>query len=207
MVDYQGNSHKGKDAEAKQIVKVVTGEVVVKEPGLGSKFKGVFFGGDLSRSLKFVAADVILPATRDLVVDAIVNAVKGVIYGEGGRRRRTPEYSSRTIYNAPVNRYQGSNVRSLDSRRIGPPDQGYRQPRPERNQYLFTNRPDAERVLETLIEIVERYQVASLSDLYGLMGLDATPIDNKWGWTYLNNVQIRQSQDGWMLDFPELEAI
>jgi hypothetical protein len=208
-MDYQGNTDKEKMLKGeKQIVKVVTGEVIRKPESLGRKFKNVFFGGDLKTSARFVAADVLLPAFRDLLVDAIVNGAKGVIYGDSTFRRRTAEPRPRTQYSNPINRttvYSGE-----PTRRAYLPDQphAYRhQNQIPRDELIIQNRYDAERIVERLIDIVDKYEVASLADYYDLAGLSSSHTDNKWGWTTFNSAEIRQTRDGYVIDLPPIEAI
>lgn len=213
-MDYQGNSDKEKEAKGeKQVVKVVTGEVIVKPDGIGTKFRRIFFGGDARSAGRFVLADVMLPAARDMVVDAVINGVKGVIYGDPTYRRRSAEYRPRVQYSNPINRPLYRDMRE-DHRasRTGPylPDQPhpYRGPeKAERQQIVIARKEDAERVVERLIDIIDQYQVASLADLYDLVGLPSSHIDNKWGWTVMNTAEIRQTRDGYIIDLPGLEAI
>jgi len=82
-----------------------------------------------------------------------------------------------------------------------------RQQRREANEIILAQREDAELVVERLIDIIDKYDVASLADLYDLLGWPTTPIDNKWGWTFLKNVEIRQVRDGYLIDLPPLEAV
>ena len=72
---------------------------------------------------------------------------------------------------------------------------------------ILASREEAELVLERLLDIISKYEVASLADLYDLTGLPSSHVDNKWGWTYLNNTEIRQVRDGYLLDLPPLEEI
>jgi len=58
-----------------------------------------------------------------------------------------------------------------------------------------------------MIEIIDQYDFASVADYYDLLGLETTPIDNKWGWTYLNNVQVRQVRQGYVIDLPPAEEL
>ena len=90
-MDYQGNSKKEKnnpERPAKNIEKVITGEVVQKPKNLGRRFKDVFFGGDTKQAAKFVASDVLLPAMRNLIVDMVTKGAERMIYGESNYRRR-----------------------------------------------------------------------------------------------------------------------
>jgi len=206
-MDYQGNPNKDKEKKPeKQIEKVVTGEVIQKPRSIGRKFKDIFFGGDLKASAKYVAGEVILPAFRDLLVDAITNGAKRMVYGESMYRRRPTDYRPRVQYSNPIN----PSYRIMDPRdRARLPDQPHpgRQQRRDANDIVLAKREDAELVVERLIDIINMYEVASLADLNDLLGWPTTPVDNKWGWTYLSNVGVNQVREGYLIDLPPLEAI
>jgi len=106
MPDYAGNTNKGKDENPekdkpeKHVEKVVTNEVVKKPNTISRKFKDIFFGGDAKSAMRYVSADVLLPALRDLIVDVVARGTERMIYGEsGGRPSRRPTYESRVQYN------------------------------------------------------------------------------------------------------------
>ena len=203
-MDYQGNAHKQREGKApppeKKVEQVITGEVIVKKKSWGEKFKGIFFGGDARNALRYIAADVFLPTIRNLVVDATTKGMERMVYGESSAQRRRPmNYGSRVQYNNPVRRD-----------RAYLPDQPARSLRPVRrdlNDMILASREEAELVLERLLDIISKYEVTSLADLYDLTGLPSSHVDNKWGWTYLNNTEIRQVRDGYLLDLPPLEEI
>jgi hypothetical protein len=210
-MDYQGNSKRAKEAsdaeeKKKEIEPVVTGEVIKRERSFGQKFKTIFFGGEFKSSLKFVAADVLLPALRNMVFDSGSRGLERLVYGEAIRSRRPSQhtdYRSSYSYNRPLYRD--------DPRYQRPgflPDQRpMRQVRRETNDYVLASRQEADTVLERLGDIIEKYGVASIADLHQLMGLPVSPIENKWGWTYLNNAEVRQVRDGFLLDLPSAEEV
>lgn len=205
-MDYTGNSDKSKEPLSKgKIEKVVTGEVVQKDVGLGRKFKGIFFGGDARASARYVAGDVLLPALRNLIVDMVTMGVERVVYGENNRRRpsRPAPFTSRVSYNA-----YSSPMRDPRDRGVRLPDQPTRMtPRANDRNLILERREDAEAVLDQLATIIDQYEVASVSDLNELLGLPSSPIDNKWGWLSLERVSIRQVREGYHLDLPTPEEI
>jgi len=205
-MDYSGNSDKSKEpVPAKKIEKVVTGEVLDKEPGLGRKFKNVFFGGDARQSARYVAGDVLLPALRNLIVDMVTMGIERVVYGEGARRRgRTSPITSRVQYNA----YSAMRDPREISRGVNLPGQPPRlSARAQDRDLILERREDAEAVLEQLVTIIDQYEVASVSDLNELLGRPSSHIDQKWGWTSLGHVAIRQVREGYHLDLPAAEEI
>ena len=204
-MDFPPNSHKSAekgDTPDKKVEKVVTGEVVQRKKPLGTRFKDVFFGGDFNSAARFVAADVLLPAFRNLVVDAVQEGTRRVMFGESTmHRHRRPEMRSRVQYNNPVNR--------RDPReRVYLPDQPpHPAPRRGSHEIVLISREDAELVIERLADIVDKYDVASVSDLNDLVGHPSAHTDNKWGWTSLSGVGVRQVREGYLLDLPSPEAI
>jgi hypothetical protein len=207
-LDYQGNRNKDREPKVvveKHVEKVVTGDVVQKPKSIGHKFKDIFFGGDFKHAMKFVSAEVLLPALRNLMVDSVTKGAERLVYGESSYRRPRPNYDPRPIvsYNSPF-------APRRDPRMPNIPEQGPRSYRPTRrdaNDIILTSREEAELVVERLIDIIDKYQVASLADLNDLLGLETSHVDNKWGWTYLNNVEIRQIRNGYLIDLPTLEEI
>jgi hypothetical protein len=204
-MDYQGNQ-KGKPEKTKKVVeKVVKGEVVSRPKPLGSKFRGIFFGGDFGDAARFIAAEVLLPALRNLVVDAATRGTERMVYGDRYAARRPLDYRPRVTYNNPLSRPVPREPRE----RAYLPDQPGLMPSRRRssNEILIADREEAELVLERLIDIINQYDVASLADLYDLVGLPTTHVDNKWGWTFLTNVTIRQTREGYLIDLPQAEPI
>lgn len=204
--DYTGNTNKDKikrqekDDEEKVIEKVVTGEVIKKKPPLGQRFKTIFFGGDSRGAARYIAADVLLPAIRNLLVDATTKGVERMVYGESRPNRRPGyDYRSRVQYHSPLIRPD------IRSGRL--PDQGPRITRRETSDLVLASREEAELVLERLIDILDKYEVVSVADLYDLTGLPSSHVDNKWGWTHLHTTEIRQVREGFLLNLPPAEEI
>jgi hypothetical protein len=206
-MEFPSNSHKvtqGKPkAEEKERVpleKVVGGEVIHKKKGLQKRFKEVFLGADAKGTTTYIVVEVLVPAFRNMMFDAVQNGFQRFIYGDAGRR---PQYGSqqrgRTQYNSPVSR--------MGSRPTMLPDQPPRQTHADRGDIILSSNEDASSVLSRLIEIVDQYGVASVADLHDLVGLPTTYIDNKWGWMDLRYSKVRQTRDGFILDLPPIEPI
>jgi hypothetical protein len=218
LEDYQGNAKKEREKSEKKdkpektvVEKVVVGEVIQRPKSIGWKFKNIFFGGDAKQAVKFVSADVLLPALRNLVVDMITKGAERLVYGESQYRRRPPgggtNYGARYQYSGSSRQYP-SDVRDRAFSPLAPSDPRIgRQNRHDINDVILGTKEEAEIVVERLTDILDQYDVVSLADLYELLGLSTSPIDNKWGWTFLPNVQIRQTRQGYLLELPPLGEI
>lgn len=209
-MDYQGNANKDKEPGSKQekvVEKVVTGDAVLVPKGIGWKFRHIFLGGTAKQAARYVTGEVLLPALRNLVFDVVSKGSERFIFGESSYRRPPPqEYGTRIQYNNPLRRPGPAMSQRLQPARL--PDQYRSRPaRRDTNDIVLATREEAELVVERLIDILDKYDVASMADLLDLLGLETQPIDNKWGWTYLNNVEVRQIRDGYLIDLPALEEI
>jgi len=209
MPDYQGNAKKDRAAAEKpekNIERVVVGEVIVQKPTLGQKFKGLFTRTDPKTVITYVAASVLLPAAKNMLYDGLKTTAAHMIFGEAAARRQqmTAGGGSRTVYNNPVSRAREGMAR------LAPPVTQV--PRALSRQHVHENfilssRDEAELVLERMNDIIEKYEVVTVADLNDLVGLPTTHVDNKWGWIYLADVQVRQIREGFLIDFPPAEAV
>jgi hypothetical protein len=206
-MDYQGNTNKAKEpaVEEKNIEKIIVGEVIQKPKPISRKFKEIFLGGDAKMTMRYVTADVLLPGLRNLIFDLAVKSAERTLFGDSTYRRRPVEYRPRVQYNNPINRMR--DPRELSARLPDQPQRPYRTARRDFNDIILADRVEAELVIERLIDIIEKYKEVSLADLYDLLGLPSPHTDNKWGWTYLNNAEVRQVRDGYLIDLPPLEEL
>lgn len=190
----------------KNIEKIVTTEVIQKKKSIGRKFRDVFFGGDFKSAARYVAADVLLPALRNMVVDTTTKAIERAIYGEsmGARRRGSVDYRSYTQYNSPILSRPYTHLPDQPRRYLEASRQNIRR---EENDIIIPSKSEAERVVEQLIDIVEKYDQASVADYYELIGLPTQHTDNKWGWTSLSRAEIRQVREGYSINLPPPEPI
>jgi len=203
MEEFPPNSHKSQNPKKeKQIVKVVTTDVITRKKPLGRKFKEIFFGGDFKSTAFYVTTDVILPAIKNMIVDASIGGIERVVYGEtrSQRRRSSSEYRPRVSYNNPMAREPRDRSGRL-------PDQPPVRGRHDADQLILANREEAELVVERLGDILDQYEVASVADLYELIGAQSSHIDHKWGWTSIKSVEIKQLREGYLLDLPPAEPI
>jgi hypothetical protein len=212
MDQFPSNSHKAtgpstpKEKEEKKIEKVVTGEVIKKPKSLGRKFKELIVGDGSKGALNYVFGDVLIPALKNMFVDAVSKGAERAVYGDSvsSRRSRMDYGRPRIQYNSPIDR------REPRGRSVSLPDQpphrvGGR--RYDAGEIILVSREEAELVLERLADILDKYDVATVADLHDLVGLPTAHVDNKWGWFSLGYASVRQIRDGYILDLPQAEPI
>ena len=72
---------------------------------------------------------------------------------------------------------------------------------------LFDSRETAENVLEASKEIINKYGVVTVADMYDLAGLDAPYTGQKYGWVDLKEAKIIRVRSGYKLVLPEIIPI
>jgi hypothetical protein len=214
MPDYS-NTDKGKSDPKKSnkvVEKVVVSEVIIQKKPLGRKFRELFIEADFRGVFRYLGHDVLIPALRNMIVDAGTEGIRRMVYGQDAVRRSRFGPGSRTTYT----NYSSSPLRGPIPARSYPIDPASRmapamaQVRPARlaqDDYVLATREEAEIVLEKMNDILDQYEVVTVGDLNELVGFSSTHIDQKYGWIYLGEIPIRQVRGGFLIDFPPAEPI
>jgi hypothetical protein len=205
--DYPPNSDASKRSplDEKKVERVTSGEAKRKKKSLGKQFKETFVGGDARTAARYVVMDVLVPAARDMIVDAGVAGIEKLIFGESRRRRggATPPPSGPSGYFSYNRQY------APPSRATGPERVMSRRARAAHDfdEIILESRAEAEEVINRLFEIVSRYESATVADLYELVGLASVHTDHKWGWTNIRGAGVSRVRDGYLLDLPEPQPL
>jgi hypothetical protein len=218
MTDYRGNSHKSKGGgpdnpvEEKQIERITSAEVRIRKRGPMRTFKKLIIEADMGSVGHFVWLDIIVPMFKNMIVSTIEQGAHRAVYGDryaAGLRPRPPSSAvgigqTRGVINHVPYERAGLPMGRPDPRGVPQLQRGgLADPR----GYLIVNREEAVRVLEQMAMVIDRYDVVSVADLHGMIGLTSSHIDNRWGWIDVRDAQIRGVRDGWLLELPEPEEI
>lgn len=190
----------------KNIERVTTGEVTRKKKSLRKQFSETFVAGDMRTAVRYMMFDVLLPAAKDMVVDAGSAGIEKLIFGDSRRRRgSTPPQAGATGY-VSYNRYSSPGPQPMGSglsRAISPRARA----RHDFDEIVLDSRSEAEQVIDQMFDIVSRYEVATVADLYQMVGLGSSHTDHKWGWTDLRGSGVSRIRDGYLLDLPDPEPL
>jgi hypothetical protein len=178
-------------------------EVVKRKKPLGKRFAETFLGGDARGVGSYVMLDVLLPAFKDMVADAMTMGVEKMLWGEARSRSRTGARVGGLVGGGVnYNKVSGGGWR---------PDP--RDPRSSRrsardaDEYIIETRVEAEHVLDSMVKLLEKYDQVTVSDLCDLVGETAAYTDNKWGWTDLRGADIRRIREGYLLKLPPADTL
>lgn len=196
MEEYKSNSHRSKEVQKvlpteKKIEKVVSGTVKSKKKSEIQKFADVFVSEDIDNVKSYILMDVLVPALKAAIIDAVTNGVNMIFYGEAGRPKKSA--SSRVSYGRYYDDkdYDRRNNRSNRTKN-----------KCNYNDIIFDNRGDAEEVLSGMDDLMDRYGLVSVGDLYDLVGISGDYTDNKYGWTDIRSARVVRVRDSYMLKLP-----
>lgn len=215
--NYKGNSKLEKEGTAEvpetPKLKKIEGLVVTeKKPSIGKRIKDNFGGQDLKSVGLYLLIDVVLPSSRDLLMDLINEGGRRAIYGEGNRGRSYNASSQSSIVGASRIRGTSYNTMSqsplVGTRTAG--DTSVVQAQSDRVSFDFTRYPIATRefameVIARMGEPIEEFGRVSVADLYDLLGVTGngfTDLKHGWDRNAYEQFDIRKVRDGWILILP-----
>lgn len=180
--------------EQKKVEKIVNGEVKTKEKSVFRKLGDIFLSEDAGKVKSYLVTDVIIPAIKDTIVDIVKNGIDMMFYGEtraSNIKKGGGTYVSYSNYYNPSSKSRKPDVSDRNRSRS------------DSREFIFDSRGEAEKVLDTLFELIQDYQAASVADLCSLVGVTGEWIDNKWGWVDLSGSTVKRVHGGYILDLPK----
>lgn len=207
MDNYPSNSRvtANEEPDAKKVESVVTSEVSRRKKPWGKRLTETLVGGDISDVSSYVVLQVLVPAAKDMISDALSQAVDRMLFGESRPSSRRGSRPSGTTGYVSYNRMTQSKPASSGLNEFSR--------RPERrsshefDDIILATRPEAEVVMERMDDIVNQYQQATVADLLQLVGVSSNHVDHKWGWSDVHDFQIRKIREGYLLDLPKPDPL
>lgn len=207
MEEYVSNSRKSKERESEQLPaepkvgKVITGTAKTKKKNGIQKFADVFIAEDIQNVKSYVLSDIIIPTIKRALYDSFTDGLDMMLNGSSGQRyrgRNGTRYSYDKAYSRASYQRDDRNSRPKSTR------SGF-----DYDAILFSNRGDAERVLIELEELISRYGIASVQDLYSAADLSCPYTYNDYGWTDLRTADVVRARDddGYFIKLPKANPI
>lgn len=138
--------------------------------------------------LKPFIFDTVLPIVQPLfkegvraIGDAIMDAVLNDARPQPQPRSNTPYHSysrSTTKARKPVGNNRVANI-------------------------VLTERREVSNIIDKLQDIIDQYEVATVADLYSLVGLPSKYVDNDWGWSDIGSPRTVRVDGGFQLVLPD----
>lgn len=160
----------------------------------------------------YVNEEIVKPAIKNIIVDAVTSGINAAVYGAtGGHRpgpgRHTP-YSQAPRNYRPATNY-GSSYRNAPPEPAQPVERAARPNRSGVTDYMIADRNEAAEVLTSLTEYADRYDTVSVADYYDAIGIAGQFTDNNYGWTFdsITRASIVPVRGGYIIKFPPVEVI
>lgn len=221
MVDYPSNSSTPRpspdekkpveETAPNKVEKIVEGNVIRRKKPLGRRFAETFIGGNAKTVLAYIVFEVLVPAAKDTIADVVTQGIERTLYGDarsttrrggGGYRPGRSEYVAYNRYATPGSS-QGSRTREREDPRMSQRGRAAH----DFDEIILDSIGEANEVIEQLIELISRFERATVADLYDLVGIDSTHTDYKWGWTDLRGARATRVGRGYLLDLPQPEPM
>ncbi|QAU06761.1 hypothetical protein SEA_AFLAC_56 [Gordonia phage Aflac] len=192
----------------KKIEQITVNSVVRRKKPLGKRFAESFMGGDAQSVGAYIVADVLLPAAKDMVADAVSQGIEKMLFGEARAPRSRGAVGNRGIggstSHVSYNRYSGNS----QTRPQGPkPVSARARATHDFDEIILSTRAEADEVLDNLFNLVSEYDFATVADLYGMVGVTGSYTDEKWGWSDIRGTSVTRVKGGYLLDLPRPQYI
>ena len=187
--NYQSNSKKSKIntvEDKNKVDKIVKGKVKTKKK---NGILASFINDDLQDIKKYIVEDVLIPTIKKTITDVVKNSIDMFFYGEVSRSTRSN--SSRISYSSYYDRDREPRSRSRRNSLLI-------------DDIVLESRAEAEEVLDRLDEMIEEFGMASVLNLYDLIGVTAPFTADKYGWTDIRNATAVRVRDGYLLKLPRV---
>lgn len=201
--EFRSNSNKSKEEveEPKNEEKRVEAPIVQararKRSGV-SKFVRSLFVEDLPNIGTYILEDVLRPSIQNFFIDSVTDSISMLFGGDGGSRRRGRSgrgYSDRVSYR---DYYDDDKRRRRRDRERDEDFRGY-----DLDDAIVDTRGEAERVIDKMEDMIDRYKAVSVADLYELVGLPSRYTDNKYGWTSIKSAKAQKVRGGYLIQLPD----
>jgi len=196
------------EQEAPKVLKIEgVGKVIQRKKPLSRKISETFFGGNAQHAASAMVFDVMIPATKDAIADAITQGIERMLWGEVRSRSRRREHGRVDYHRLSTSR---RDPRDRRDPREDPRGGGLsRRSRAQHNfdEIILETRAEAIEVIDQLEEHMDRYGEVTVADMYNMVGISPKFTDERWGWTDLRNADVIRVRDGYLLDLPRPEPV
>lgn len=209
MDQFPGNSKRPeriRDNPPKKVERVVQGEVVRRKTPLGRRMTQNLIGGDAQSVWGYMFGEVLVPAARDMIADALTGGVERAIFGDsaaGRSRGRNRSSRGRTDYQSSFTRGRSSSYRDEPRRELSTRARSTH----SFDEIVLDQRVEAEEVLDRLDAMLDKYESVTVADFYELCGVSSNYTDQKYGWTNIAGASVQRVRGGYLMRMPPPEPL
>lgn len=214
MPNFPPNSQKAREAQQpprEKVSRVTSAETVRRKRGLGRRFKETFIAGTPRDAGASMVEDVVIPAIRETIHEALRTGLDHLILG--GTRKPRASSSSLPWATTQPNKgrvdyqgYGGTTTRASQQATRSVSRQS--RARHEFHDLVIPSRMEAQSVIDQMFDIVSQHGEINIAELYEMTGIESSHVDLKWGWTDLSGARaVRLRTGGYLLDLPDPQPL
>lgn len=191
MEAYRNNSNKSKEEASRKPEKVISGEAKKKKKTEVRKFAESFIQGDVKEIKTYLIFDVLIPYLKKGVLDMLNKGASMLLLGNAsGAKSISDIKASKVAYS-----------KMYDEREPRP--WSARTRRYDYDDLVYESNEDAVSVLNAMADILDRYKIVKVADLYDLSNVTPSQTDYNYGWTDLRTASVSQiSNGGFVINLP-----
>jgi len=164
---------------------------------LSKKIADMFMGEDTDSVIGYILKDVLIPAAKSALYDMVTGGMEMRLYGQRkSTRSRNDRNKTWTSY-GESSRSENRGDSRKDTNRV----------RHNFDDIILETRGEAKDVLSHLVELISSYDMATVADLYDLVGIESTFADNKYGWDELSTAHVTRVREGFLIELPRTKLL
>lgn len=190
---YPSNSRMVQPSQQQKMEKVqgvTKGRAIFQQDSLGMKIKKMFFPGDIRDIKGYALNNIIIPSLKN----GVLALVELTLFGQV--RRSNGGYSpSRTNYTYVSSNPQRQTVAQTQAS-VNQSDRANH----NFQNIIFESYQDAEDVIETMVDLLNKYGRVTVAQFYDLARLECDWASENWGWTSFQRLETRAVRGGYIID-------
>lgn len=203
---YPSNSHKAREEQKnptpveKRVTKVVKTPVKTKKNEI-RKLADIFISEDATNVKNYIFMDVLVPAIKKAIYDIVTNGIDMFLYGGTGRNKSSSS-GSKVSYRQFYDQKNSSNTNNYRGSESVQPRNSF-----DYEDIVFSNRGEAEAAKLQMQDVIARYGVVTVADLYDMADLTAPYTSQKYGWMDVSSAEVVRVRGDYMLKLPRAVPI
>lgn len=184
----------------KKTGKVITGTVDVPTK---KKVRDSIIAKDGKTVKEYAIFDVLIPSGKRLFYDFFNKILSMILFGDGRGSGSAPGTFGYD-YSRQYQKVSFGGYSSLDGSRpaVSPSSRPASYSGFEYDSFVFGSRGDVEAVLNQMTDILERYQMVTVADLYDCLGKDAPYTAENYGWRSMAGAKVGINGEGFTMILP-----
>lgn len=188
-----------KTVEREPVTKVISGTAVARKPAWYRRVGKSFIAEDADTLGDFVVFDILIPAVKNAVFDIVKGGAERALFGSSSAGRMSSRIGERRGSQVSIRERYAAMDRPESRRDHAPQRAGAL----EYREIELLSRQEALDVLDNMHKRLERYPTVTVKDLYDFVGIPSDYTAHGYGWSNLDNANIRQLGRKWVLDLPD----